>query len=107
MKRDFEFDGSGFGYLWLCIWTTVLTVITCGLFFPWAYSAQQRWICSNTYVNGRQLRFDGTGFGFFFQWLLIMVLTTITFGITFRGAIASLNAGKPATPYLRTETKKL
>lgn len=27
MKRDFEFDGSGFGYLWLCIWTTVLTVI--------------------------------------------------------------------------------
>ena len=81
MKRDFEFDGSGFGYLWLCIWTTVLTVITCGLFFPWAYSAQQRWICSNTYVNGRQLRFEGTGFGFFFQWLLIMVLTTITFGI--------------------------
>lgn len=65
MKRDFEFDGSGFGYLWLCIWTTVLTVITCGLFFPWAYSAQQRWICSNTYVNGRQLRFEGTGFGFF------------------------------------------
>ena len=58
MKRDFEFDGSGFGYLWLCIWTTVLTVITCGLFFPWAYSAQQRWICSNTYVNGRQLRFE-------------------------------------------------
>ena len=56
MKRDFEFDGSGFGYLWLCIWTTVLIVITCGLFFPWAYSAQQRWICSNTYVNGRQLR---------------------------------------------------
>ena len=81
MKRDFEFDGSGFGYLWLCIWTTVLTVITCGLFFAWAYSAQQRWICSNTYVNGRQLRFEGTGFGFFFQWLLIMVLTTITFGI--------------------------
>lgn len=46
MKRDFEFDGSGFGYLWLCIWTTVLTVITCGLFFPWAYSAQQRWIAA-------------------------------------------------------------
>ena len=63
MKRDFEFEGSGFGYLWLCIWTTVLSVITFGLFFPWAYSAQQRWICSNTYV------------------LLIMVLTTITFGI--------------------------
>ena len=106
MKRDFEFEGSGFGYLWLCIWTTVLSVITFGLFFPWAYSAQQRWICSNTYVNGRQLRFDGTGFGFFFQWLIIMVLTTITFGIYIPcGVTASLNAGKPATPSLPTNTK--
>ena len=81
MKKDFVFEGSGFGYLWLLIWTTILTVITCGLFFPWAYSAQQRWICSNTYVEGRQLEFTGTGIGFFFQWLIILVLVTITFGL--------------------------
>ena len=67
MKKDFVFEGSGFGYLWLLIWTTILSIITCGLFFPWAYSAQQRWICSNTYVEGRQLEFTGTGFGFFFS----------------------------------------
>ena len=65
MKRDFEFDGSGFGYLWLCIWTTVLTVITCGLFFqwllimvlttitfgiyiPWGYCQFKRWETRNT-----------------------------------------------------------
>ena len=46
-----------------------------------AYSAQQRWICANTYVEGRRLRFDGTGLGFFFQWLVIMLLTAVTFGI--------------------------
>lgn len=81
MKKDFVFEGSGFGYLWLLIWTTILTVITCGLFFPWSYSAQQRWICSNTYVEGRQLEFTGTGLGFFFQWLIILILVTITFGL--------------------------
>lgn len=81
MYRQFEFRGSGFGYFWLLIWTTVISVITFGLYFPWAYSAQQRWICRNTYVEGRRLRFDGTGIGFFFQLLIIMVLTTITFGL--------------------------
>jgi len=77
----FEFRGSGFGYIWLLIWTSIISVITLGLFFPWAYSAQQRWIASNTYIGGRQLAFAGTGFGFLWQWLLILVLTTVTFGL--------------------------
>lgn len=81
MYKQFQFKGSGFGYFWLLIWTTVVSVITFGLYFPWAYSAQQRWICRNTYVEGRRLRFEGTGIGFFFQRLIIMVLTTITFGL--------------------------
>ena len=79
--RLFEFRGSGFGYIWVMLWTTVVTMITLGLFFPWAYSAQQRWIASNTYFNGQPLRFDGTGIGFFGQWLLILILTFITLGI--------------------------
>lgn len=78
---NFEFRGSGFGYIWLLVWTTVVSFITFGLFFPWAYSAQQRWICSNTFVGGRQLKFVGSGVGLLAHWLIIMVLTVITFGI--------------------------
>ena len=81
MKKDFLFEGSGLGYLWLLLWTCLLTVITFGVFFPWAYSAQQRWICSNTYVEGRQLEFTGTGVEFFFQWLLILILVYLTLGL--------------------------
>lgn len=77
----FEFRGSGFGYIWLLVWTLFLTAITCGLFFPWAYSAQQRWIAANTYLNGQQLQFIGTGLGFFAQWLLIVIFTLITLGL--------------------------
>ena len=80
-NKVFEFKGSGFGYLWLVVWTSLLTIITFGLFFPWAYSAQQRWITANTYVHGKQLAFHGTGPGFFVNWLIIMVLTIITFGL--------------------------
>jgi uncharacterized membrane protein YjgN (DUF898 family) len=77
----FEFRGSGFGYIWLLVWTTVVSVLTFGLFFPWAYSAQQRWIASNTYINGRQLVFNGSGLGFLGTWLLIMILSAITLGL--------------------------
>lgn len=77
----FEFRGSGFGYIWLLLWTVLLTLITGGLFFPWAYAAQQRWIAANTYLNGQPLQFVGTGIGFFFQWLLILALSFITVGL--------------------------
>ena len=36
MNKPFVFVGSGLGYLWLLIWTTVVSIITVGLFFPWA-----------------------------------------------------------------------
>ena len=78
----FDFRGTGLSYLWLFLWTWVLTLLTFGLFFPWAFSAQQRWISEHTFINSRQLALHGTGFGFFWNWLLIMVLMTIiTFGL--------------------------
>jgi len=77
----FEFRGSGFGYIWLLLWTTIVSILTFGLFFPWAYSALQRWIASNTYIDGRQLVFNGSGLGFLGTWLLILVLSAITLGI--------------------------
>lgn len=80
-NKVFEFRGTGIGYIWLLLWTTVVSILTLGLFFPWAYSALQRWIASNTFVNGRQLVFTGTGIGFFWTWLLIMILSAVTFGI--------------------------
>ena len=34
----FDFRGTGLSCLWLFLWTWVLTLLTFGLFFPWAYS---------------------------------------------------------------------
>ncbi len=81
MEKPFSFTGSGLGCFWLLLWTFALTTLTCGLFYPWAYSALQRWQCRHTLVEGRQLAFVGTGMGFFWQWLLIMLFTALTCGL--------------------------
>ena len=86
-QTTFEFRGSGLSYFWLALWTTVLTIITGGFFFPWAISAQKRWQARNTYIGGRQLRFRGTGLSFLWQWILIYVLTIVTFGLYIRWAV--------------------
>ncbi|MCD6335065.1 MAG: DUF898 family protein [Candidatus Latescibacteria bacterium] len=78
---QFEFRGNGLSLLWLAIWTNILTALTLGLFWPWAYCVQQRWIAARTFIDGKQLVFKGTGLGIFGTWLLIMILTLITLGI--------------------------
>ncbi len=77
----FEFKGKGLGYLWLFIWTNILTVITFGLFYPWAITAKYRWKTAHTFIDGKQLCFKGTGGGLFANWLLILILSIITLGI--------------------------
>lgn len=81
MHGKFEFRGTGGSYLWLAIWTGFLTTITCGLLWPAAYAAQQRWIAKNTLIDGKQLVFTGTGMGIFGVWLKILLLSIITLGI--------------------------
>ena len=80
-KGDFEFKGRGLSFLWFQLWTGFLVLITAGIFFPWAFSAQQRWLAEHTYVNDKRLVFRGTGGGFFGNWLLISFLSVITAGI--------------------------
>jgi uncharacterized membrane protein YjgN (DUF898 family) len=77
----FEFKGSGGGFFWLMIWTCILTVLTLGIFFPWAVASIQSWIQKNTYIDGKRLCFKGSGAGFFGNWLLIVILSFITIGI--------------------------
>lgn len=71
-EGNFEFNGSGLSYLWLVLWTGILTLITAGLAYPWAMAAKERWHAKNSKIDGKKLVFKGTGMGFFGNWLLIM-----------------------------------
>jgi uncharacterized membrane protein YjgN (DUF898 family) len=78
---SFEFKGRGGGYLWLVIWTGFLTILTAGIFYPWAMSAMERWKAKNTFIDGKQLVFKGTGAGLIGNWIVIILLSLITVGI--------------------------
>jgi len=77
----FEFDGEGLSFLWLMIWTSILTVLTLSFFSPWAYVIRQKWIAEHTTINGKRLTFRGTGGGLLGTWFVVMLLCLITFGI--------------------------
>ena len=62
----FEFNGTGGGYVWLVLWTSVLNILTVSLAYPWTETAKERWKAKKTYIDGRQLTFKGTGFGFWY-----------------------------------------
>ncbi len=78
---NFQFKGKGGSYFWLLIWTTVLTIITVGLAYPWTMCAIEKWKAKHTYIDDKQLVFRGSGAGLFGTWLLIFILTVITLGI--------------------------
>ncbi len=78
---EFVFQGKGGSLLWMYIWTSLLIMITFGIYFPWAYCHWQRWRAKNTYIDGQQLVFKGTGGTLFGIWLLTWFLCLITLGI--------------------------
>jgi len=80
-KGNFEFKGGGGSYFILVLWTSILTAITLGLYYPWALSAIERWKAKNTYIDNQQLVFKGSGGGIFGTYLLIIILSIITLGI--------------------------
>jgi len=75
------FDG---GLAQLIGWTILgwlVTVLTLGICFPWAYTMVFRWEAKHTVINGRRLSFDGTAMQLFGSWIKWLLLTIVTFGI--------------------------
>lgn len=80
-RKKSYFDGGIFGYLGINLLTTILSICTFGLAFPWLYCMKLKWVTRHTVVEGKRLRFTGTGGGLIVNWLLWLFLTIITFGI--------------------------
>ena len=80
MKESY-FDG---GLLQLIGWKilgTLVTIITFGICFPWAYCMEYAWEAKHTVINGKRLYFDGKAIQLFGNWIKWLLLTIITLGI--------------------------
>lgn len=75
------FDG---GLLQLIGWNilgALVTLLTLGICYPWAYCMIYRWEARHTVINGHRLKFNGTALQLFGSWIKWALLTIITLGI--------------------------
>lgn len=75
--RAFIFTGRGWTYFRLCLLNTLLTIITCGIYLPWARVSCRRYILSHTETDGKAFRYEATGLSLFTGWLFIVVLSAL------------------------------
>ncbi len=59
----------------------LVTVLSLGLLFPWAFCMIYSWETKHTVINGHRLTFDGTALQLFGNWIKWLLLTIITLGI--------------------------
>jgi uncharacterized membrane protein YjgN (DUF898 family) len=58
-RLDIRFTGSGSEYLRIWIVNLVLTIVTLGVYYPWAKARRLRYFHGNTQVGGHPLDFHG------------------------------------------------
>ncbi len=69
-----RFSGSGSEYFRIWIVNLLLTLVTLGLYYPWAKVRRLRYFYGNTLVDGVPLAFHGDPRKMFRGWLLVGVL---------------------------------
>jgi uncharacterized membrane protein YjgN (DUF898 family) len=76
-----SFDGKMLQWLGWTILGGLITIITVGICYPWAFCMSYRWEVNHTVVSGKRLKFNGTGGSLFGHWILWWFLSIITVGI--------------------------
>jgi len=80
----FEFFGKGSEYFTIMIVNMLLTVITLGLYYPWARAKVLRYIYGQTALNNERFHFAGTGkeiFIGFIKVILFYIALMIAYGL--------------------------
>lgn len=80
-KLESYFDG---GLLQLIGWRILgflVTLLTLGICYPWAFCMVYNWETKHTVINGRRLSFDGKAIQLFGNWIKWALLCIVTLGI--------------------------
>jgi uncharacterized membrane protein YjgN (DUF898 family) len=89
-RHRIEFTGSGSEYFRIWIVNLLLTVLTLGLYYPWAKVRKLKYMYSNTHVAGHALDFHGSAK----QMLRGFLLMAALFGAySFAGSVSKVAGG--------------
>jgi uncharacterized membrane protein YjgN (DUF898 family) len=69
-----EFHGQGSAYFSIMIVNWLLTILTLGIYYPWARAKQLRYIYGQTSLNDTRFHFSGTGKEIFLGYVKIILL---------------------------------
>lgn len=76
-SHHFVFHGQTWPYFVICLVNVILSIITCGIFIPWAWVRSRRYLCENMAVNGTRFGYHGRGITILLSWVLIFVVLVI------------------------------
>ena len=72
--KALSFEGSGFEYFKIWIVNILLTIVTLGLYYPWAKVRNHRYFYGNSTLEGRNFEYHATGKQLFLGYLIAMTL---------------------------------
>ncbi len=81
MKSEFNYTGQWPELFGVLFGYSLLTIITFGIYYSWAFCNIRKWVLEHTYAEGRQLTFMGRGTELFGILFVQILLTVVTFGI--------------------------
>ncbi len=73
-RHSFVFTGKGGEYFLICLVNFLLTIITLGIYGPWALVKYRRYIYQHVTLNGQPFSYKGTGGAIFVSMFLIIVV---------------------------------
>lgn len=81
MKGKFQFHGNGGELFSILIVQGLLSIITLGIYIPWAMVRYYKYMTEKTTLDGKSFAFEGTGGEVFSLYFVQELLTLITAGI--------------------------
>lgn len=73
-SHRFQFRGDGGNYFLICLVNTLLSIITLGIYLPWALMKCRRYIYSHMSLNGQPFSWKVKGGDIFLSWLMLLVI---------------------------------
>jgi len=82
--QHFIFHGQVKPYFIICLVNVILSVITFGIFIPWALVRNRRYICENMELQGARFAYRARGGTILLSWFFILaVLTLVSLALLF------------------------
>ncbi|ONG02999.1 hypothetical protein BWR13_24555 [Escherichia coli] len=94
-SHSFVFHGTGERYFLICVVNVLLTIITLGIYLPWALMKCKRYLYANMEVNGQRFSYGITGGNVFVSCLVFVffyfaILMTVSADMPLVGCVLTL-----------------